>query len=517
MPTRKKSKAAITGKVILVGAGPGDPDLITLRGADALRRADVVVYDELAAKELLNLAPPEAQRINVGKRGHDAPTFPQQEITALLLKLASEGKTVVRLKGGDPYVFGRGAEEITACVEAGVSFEVIPGISSVVGALAYAGIPLTDRRYSASFAVVTGHKDPTRVSEKTRWRELACAADTLVIVMGMRGLDGLLAELIKGGRAANTPAAAVMNGTLPSQRVVVSTLGKLASAVTEAGITAPALVVIGEVVQLRESLDWFEKRPLFGKRVLVTRAAEQSKGIVDALREQGAEAVVVPMIVMEPPEDLATLDLSIARRGNYDMVILTSVNAVRFTAERAAALGQSIAAGTPPVACVGPITAKAASLAGFEVVLTPERQHDAEGLLAALAKSGPLKGRRFWLPQAEGASPRLAEGLREAEATVAVVTVYRTIAADVDQEALRAQLVAGELDALTFTSPSTAKCFAELLDDESRAAVKNCVVAAIGSVTQGALAELKLPADLVSKRATVQDLVDALAKQMSGK
>jgi uroporphyrinogen III methyltransferase/synthase len=516
MSTRPRS-AGRSGKVILVGAGPGDPDLITVRGANALRQADVVVYDELAAKELLDLAPPHVTRINAGKRGHGPPTHPQEETTALLLRLASEGKRVVRLKGGDPYVFGRGGEEASACVEAGVPFEVVPGVSSVLGALAYAGIPLTDRRHSASFAVVTGHKDPTRVARETRWRELAGAADTLAILMGMRGLEELLDKLMKGGRAPETPAAAVMNGTLPSQRVVVSTLGKLAKAVVDAEIGAPAVVVIGDVVRLRESLNWFEKKPLFGKRVLVTRATGQVKGIVDALREAGAEAVVVPMIALERPEDLATLDLSLARRANYDTVVLTSANAVRFTEVRMEELGLSLSEATPPAACVGPITADAARRAGFDVVLTPEHQHDAKGLLTALSERWPLEGRRFWLPQAEGASPVLAEGLREAGATVAAVTVYRTVAAAVNGEALREQLLAGELDALTFTSPSTAKYFAALLDDESRKAASSCVVAAIGPVTEEALAELGLVADVVPKRATMRDLVDALAQQISGK
>jgi uroporphyrinogen III methyltransferase/synthase len=216
------------GRVILVGAGPGDPDLITVRAAVALRGADAVVYDSLAAKELLDLAPPGAERINVGKRGHQPPTLPQPETNELLIELAKEGKTVVRLKGGDPFVLGRGGEEATVCVDAGVDVEVIPGVSSVLGALAYAGIPVTDRRHAASFAVVTGHKDPTLVSEGTRWEALGTAVDTLVILMGMSNLEQLTQRIIAGGRSPKTPAAVVMNGTLPSQRVVEAPLGELA-------------------------------------------------------------------------------------------------------------------------------------------------------------------------------------------------------------------------------------------------------------------------------------------------
>ena len=260
--------APAKGKVILVGAGPGDPDLITVRGAAALRAADAVVHDSLASPELLDLAPPGADRIDVGKRGHDPPTRPQPETTALLIALAREGKTVVRLKGGDPFVFGRGAEEASACADAGIAFEVVPGISSAVGALAYAGVPLTDRRHSASFAVVTGHKDPTPVTAETRWEALGGAVDTLVILMGMRNLDAIVARLLAGGRSPETPAAVVMNGTLPSQRVVEAPLGELVARVCAAGLAAPAVVVVGEVVSLREKLAWFERRPLFGTRVL---------------------------------------------------------------------------------------------------------------------------------------------------------------------------------------------------------------------------------------------------------
>jgi uroporphyrinogen III methyltransferase/synthase len=260
------------GRVILVGAGPGDPELITVRGAAWLREADAVVYDALASTELLDLAPAGALRIDVGKRGHDAPTRPQPEINALLVRLASEGKTVVRLKGGDPFVFGRGGEEASACAAAGIAFEVVPGISSAVGALAYAGIPLTDRRHSASFAVATGHKDPTAVARETRWEALGRAADTLVILMGMRNLESIVERLLAGGADPGTPAAIVMEGALPTQRVLEAPLGELARRAREAGLGAPAVVVVGNVVRLRPELAWFERRPLFGMRVLVSRA-----------------------------------------------------------------------------------------------------------------------------------------------------------------------------------------------------------------------------------------------------
>jgi uroporphyrinogen III methyltransferase/synthase len=505
------------GTVLLVGAGPGDPDLITVRGAAALRRADAVVYDALAPAELLHLAAPEAERFNVGKRGHDEPVHSQDDINALLLRLAAEGKTVVRLKGGDPFVFGRGGEEATACAEAGIPFEVIPGVSSAIGALAYAGIPITDRRYSASFAVVTGHKDPSWVTKQTRWHELASAADTLVLLMGMRNLESILDQLMEGGRAPTTPAAAVMNGSLPSQRVVVAPLGELAQKVRESGIGAPAAVVVGDVVRLRESLAWYEGRPLFGARVLVTRPADQASAMVEVLRDAGAEAVVVPMIQLVPPEDLAPVDAALARLEDYDAILFTSANAIRFLVARAVELERPLRERAPAVACVGPVTADAARLAGFSVALTPESRHDAEGLLAAVEKRWPPEGRNFLLPQAEGARAVLADGLRARGASVDAVSAYRTLAADVDSDTLRQRLVRREFDALTFTSPSAALHFAELLDEEARKAVADCVVAGIGPVTSKELARLGFAVDVVPERPTARDLVTALGERMRRK
>ncbi len=502
------------GRVWLVGAGPGDPDLITLRGAAVLREADAVVYDVLAPPELLNLAPPGAERINVGKRGHEEINRSQEEINALLVRLAREGKQVVRLKGGDPFVFGRGGEEASACAQAGVAFEVVPGISSALAALAYAGIPITDRRHSASFAVVTGHKDPTRVSEETRWGELATASDTLVILMGMRNLETIVERLLAGGCPASRPAAVVMNGTLPSQRVVVAPLSELVPAVRDAKLGAPSAVVIGDVVRLRDALAWFEKRPLFGARVLVTRAADQSAEIIAALQQRGAEAVVVPMIELAPPAELSEVDRALAELAGYDALLFTSANAVRFFAARAREVGRSSFEDAPPTACVGPITAESARAAGFAVTLVPADRRDAGGLLEAVAKRWPPRGRRFLLPQAEAARPVLAEGLRARGATVDAVIVYRTLAAEVDAEALREQLRGRRLDALTFTSPSTAEHFAALLDEESRKAAADCTIAAIGPVTAEALRRLGLAPDWVSDEPAVGALVEGLAARL---
>jgi uroporphyrinogen III methyltransferase/synthase len=501
--------------VILVGAGPGDPDLITVRAAAALRRADAVVYDALAAKELLGLAPPGAERINVGKRGHNPPTLPQPETNALLIELAKQGKTVVRLKGGDPFVFGRGGEEATACVDAGVDVEVIPGVSSVLGALAYAGIPVTDRRHAASFAVVTGHKDPTRVREDTRWEALGTAVDTLVILMGMSNLEELTERILAGGRSPKTPAAVVMNGTLPSQRVVEAPLGEIAKRAREAELGAPAVVVVGDVLGLREKLAWYERRPLFGRRVLVTRAAQQTGEMVAALRYAGAEAVVLPMLRFAAAEDLEAIDAALARLDSYDALLFTSANAVRFFTGRAAEIGRGLVGLAAEVLCVGPKTAEAAREAGLPVHRIPERRTDAEGMLALIEKQLPPGGRRFLLPRAEIARETLPEGLRAAGATVDAVTVYRTLPPDIDPERLRAPLVAGEWHALTFTSPSTVEHFAALLDEPAREAVRRCVVAAIGPVTAEALRREGLAPDVTAARASAKEIVAALAARFS--
>jgi uroporphyrinogen III methyltransferase/synthase len=504
------------GRVILVGAGPGAPDLITLRGAAALREADAVVYDALASDALLDLVPAEAERFNVGKRGHEPPTVPQPETTALLLRLASEGKTVVRLKGGDPYVFGRGGEEATACAEAGIPFEVVPGVSSIFGALAYAGIPITDRRYGASFAVVTGHKDPTKVAQETRWDRLALAADTLLVMMGMRNLGDIVGKLLAAGRAPSTPAAAVMNGTLPSQRVVEAPLGELVARVQQEGLGSPAVVAIGDVVQLRKTLAWYEKRPLFGRRVLVTRTEAQAGEMVAALGDAGAEAVVMPMIRLLPPDDYAALDAALERIDGYDALLFTSANAVRFTAARAAERGVSLTGVDASVVCVGPKTAEVALSAGLPVHRVPESRFDAEGILDEVVRSLPPAGKRFLLPRSEAARDVLPDGLRREGAAVDAVTVYRNVPADLDAGALCAALQAGELDALTFTSPSTVRRFAALLDASSREAASRCIIAAIGPVTAAALERVGLAPHVTPAQATARELVAALAEHVAG-
>jgi uroporphyrinogen III methyltransferase/synthase len=501
---------AAPGTVYLVGAGPGDPDLVTVRGAECLRRADAVVHDALVARELLDLAPGHALRIDVGKRGHDLPTRSQEEINALLVRLAREGRQVVRLKGGDPFVFGRGGEEASACRAAGVPFEVVPGVSAAVGALAYAGIPLTDRRFASSFTVVTGHKDPTPSARETRWGEIATGADTLVVLMGMRGLEGIVARLVAGGRSPDTPAAAVSFGATPRQRVVVAPLGELAARVREAGLATPGAVVVGDVVRLREELAWFEARPLFGLRVLVTRPAGQAGGLAAELRAAGAEPVLLPLLEVVPLADLAALDAALEKLAEWDALVFTSRNAVHVFAERRSA--RPSRAPAPPAWCVGPATARVALGAGLAVRGLPDEAGDASTLLRVILEDDPPAGRRFLLPCAEGAREVLAEGLRRAGARVDVLPIYRTLPAPVDAAGLRAELASGGLDALSFASPSAVRAFAGHLDAESRAAALRALRVAIGPATAGALREVGLAPDAVASEPGAAGIVRALVE-----
>jgi uroporphyrinogen III methyltransferase/synthase len=503
------------GRVVLVGAGPGAPDLVTLRGARALRDADAVVYDALAADSLLGLAPERAERIDVGRRGHSEPSRSQDEINALLVRLAREGKRVVRLKGGDPYVFGRGGEEAAACRAAGVAFEVVPGVSSAIGALAYAGIPVTDRRFAASFAVVTGHKDPGRARESVRFGELARSADTLVILMAMRNLEEILGAILAGGRASETPAACVMHGSTGAQRSVIATLGTLAARVRAAGLAAPAALVVGDVVRLAPELAWFEHLPLFGKRVLVTRQASQAGEWQRALEAAGAVPVLAPAIRTAPLRDAAALDAAFAALGTYDWLVAASANALRELGAAARERGVALAGLRARVACVGEASAAAARELGLAPV--PAAAGDAQRLLAWLLAQDAWAGRRVLLPRAEAAGATLPAGLRGAGAHVDELALYRTEPAPFDAAALAAELSARRLDALAFASPSAARHFAAGLGAEGIAAARAAAIAAIGPVTAEALRAVGLAPDLVADEPSADGLVAALERHFAGR
>lgn len=501
------------GHVSLVGAGPGDPGLITVAGAEALARAEVVVYDRLANPKLLDLAPTDAERCFAGK-GPKQQMMSQDEINALLIERARGGKRVVRLKGGDPFVFGRGGEEAQALARAGIAFDVVPGVTSAVAAAAYAGIPVTHRGVASSVAFVTGHEDPTKEDEAVDWARVATAVDTLVLLMGVGQLPQIVERLTGAGRDPATPAAVIEWGTLPRQRTITGTLGDIVAKVEEAGIGAPAVAVVGEVVRLRETLRWFDARPLFGLRVLVTRTREQASELSRALAAAGAEPVELPAIEITPRYDGAQLATAIdaLRDGVYAWLLFTSANAVDIFFDALWSRGLDARAVRARAGAIGPATAQALALRGVRVDVTPEREaYTAEGLLAALG-SEPLDGKRVLLPRAEGARGVLVDALAARGATVDEVTLY--VAGpprDPDLEGLR-RLRAGEIDVVTFASSSAVRSLVSLLGDVEP--LREIRIACIGPITAATAQELLgRPPDVVAREHTIAGLVRALIGQ----
>lgn len=508
------------GLVSLVGAGPGDPDLLTLKGRQRLAEADVVIYDYLAPPALLEHCRPEAERIYVGKQA-GRHTLTQEQINALLIEHARAGRRVVRLKGGDPYVFGRGGEEAEALQAAGVPWEVVPGVTAGVAVPAYAGIPVTHRALASSVAFVTGHEDPTKPESAIDWSRLATAVDTLVLYMGVGNLAAIAAQLIAHGRAPDTPVAVIRWGTTPEQTTVTATLATVAEAVARAGLKPPALTVIGEVVRLRERLRWFDAAPLWGRRVIVTRARDQASALIERLRALGAQPIEYPVIAFAPPEDWAPLDAALRRLETYDWVIFTSANGVRFTLERMAALGIAPAAlARCRLGAIGPATAAALAQAGLRADFVPS----AFVAEAVVAEIDDVRGRRMLLPRADIAREALVEGLSARGAVVEQVVAYRTVlhaeAADAAEDAVVALLRAGAIDAITFTSSSTVTNFLERLarsgvtPDEARRLLTGPVVAAIGPITAQRARAAGLPVTVVAERYTLDGLLEALLTAM---
>ena len=456
------------GMVFLVGAGPGDPGLITVRGRKLLESADAIVYDALANRDLL---PPDArvtghpELYDVGKRGGDSRSVSQDEINELLVRLARDGKRVVRLKGGDPFVFGRGSEEAQALNDASIAFEVVPGVTAGIAAAAYAGIPVTHRGIATSVTFVTGHEDPAKSTTQTDWSALAKVGGTIVLYMGVKTLPSIASALIEGGMPAEIPAAAVQWGTLPRQRTVTATLGTLADKASAEGITAPVITVIGWSVILRDEIDWFERRPLFGKRIVVTRAAQQSQSLTDKLVELGADVIEMPSTRIARL-DLSPLRAEMTRLGDYQWLIFTSQNAVSIFWEHLLGSGRDARAlAGLAVAAVGPATAGALLERGITVDVIPER-FVAEGLLEKLAERDDITGARVLYVTAEGARETLVEGLIERGAEVNVIRAYRSIQDGSGSAKLRKALESGTVSAVTFTSASSVRGYIDAVGEE---------------------------------------------------
>jgi uroporphyrinogen III methyltransferase/synthase len=456
------------GFVSLVGAGPGDPDLITVGGAARLARADCVVYDRLANPALLSHVRPGAELIYAGKLP-DRHTLTQDEINALLVERGSAGLRVVRLKGGDPFVFGRGGEEAEALIAAGIPFEVVPGVTSAIAVPAYAGIPVTHRAIASSFAVITGHEDPAKDDTSIDWAHLATGVDTLVFLMGTGRLPEITRRLIENGRSAATPAAVIGWGTLPRQHTVTGTLATIADVVRAAAIEPPAVTIIGEVAALREEFRWFDTRPLFGKRVLVTRTREQASDLSRALAAEGAEAIELPTLEIVPshdPRELATA-IDHLRTSAFGWVVFTSANAVTQFMQHLCDAGHDARAfGRARLAVIGAGTADALAAHGLRPDLVPEHEV-AEGLLDAF-RARVMRGDRVLLPRAEDARPVLVEGLESMGAHVHELKLYRSeVPHHPDAEGLR-RLRAGEIDIVTFASSSSVRNLIAMLGEQSR-------------------------------------------------
>lgn len=497
------------GFVSLIGAGPGDPGLLTLRGAETLAAADVVIYDYLSNPALLSHARPDAERIYVGKKA-GCHTLSQGEINALLVERALAGQRVARLKGGDPFVFGRGGEEAIALVQAGVPYEVIPGVTSAVAAPAYAGIPVTHRGISNSFAVVTGHEDPSKKGTSIDWARLATGVDTLVFLMGVGKLPHIVEQLLAHGRPPDTPVAAVRWGTTPGQQTVTGTLADIVARARTSGLKPPAVTVVGEVAALRETLRWFEDRPLFGQRVLVTRTRVQASILSARLRAMGAEAIELPTICIVPPDDWGPLDSAIVGLSGYDWIVFTSVNGVRFFWERLAFAGKDARClSGAKLAVIGPATADELKAHGLRPDLVPQ-DYVAE---ATAAEMGAVAGQRVLLPCADIARPALAGLLRQAGAEAVEITAYRTLRPEIEGSELRDLL--SRATAATFTSSSTVRNLAAMAQEAElnlTHALEKATIACIGPITAQTARELDLPVHVVAETYTIDGLVEALSR-----
>ncbi len=497
------------GKVYLIGAGPGAPDLITIKGRRCLEMADVVIYDRLVDQRLVSQAGAGAERIYVGK-APGSRMLSQEGINDLLVVKAKEGKLVARLKGGDPFVLGRGGEEAEALVKDGIPFEVVPGVTAAVAAPAYAGIPVTHRRLASSFAVVTGHEDPTKEESTIAWQGLATGVDTLVFLMGLANLKGIASELMKHDRPGTTPAALVYRGTEPEQRTVTGTLADIADRAAQTGLESPVALVVGQVVSLRDTLRWFDNRPLFGKKVLVTRSRRQASVLTELLSAEGALPLELPTIAVAPVPHWDVLDRVLSRLAELDWIVFTSVNGVEVFFQRlhhhkldARALHRA------RLVAVGPATAQALEEQGLCADVTPQ-EYTTQGILSSL-KGEKMAGARVLLPRAQIASEELAQGLVAMGAEIEQVATYRTsLAPERDNPALEL-LLAGQVDVVTFTSSSTVRGLAQLLADNLEP-LHHTLNASIGPVTSATARELGIRVDVEAQEHTIPGLVQALTE-----
>ncbi len=498
------------GKVYLVGAGPGDPELITVRGRDLLQNADVVLYDALSHPALLDVCPPTAELRDVGKRGGSK--SPSQDwITSQLIELGRQGRHVVRLKGGDPSLFARGAEEALALSRAGIPFEIVPGVSSPVAAAAYAGIPMTHRDLSSSVTFITGSDRDGKVWSPAAWQRLATSAETICVLMGMQRIEAITRAIIDGGRSPNTPAAVVQWAARPAQRVVTAKLSEIAQAALEAGLSNPALIMIGDVVSLREELRWYDRQPLFGRRLLVPRPRHQAWSTAEAIRRRAADPVVLPTIEITDPPDPAALRDAARRVRDYDFCLFTSANGVDRFFEALSSVGLDARAFAQcRIGVIGPKTAAALRPRGLRPDLIAE-EFVGESLAQAIV--GVPGVRRVLIPRALVARDELPVLLRAGGLSVDVVAAYETRPAGAEERERLVQLLEDEgLDVALFTSSSTVDSLVELLGDRASELLARVTLASIGPITSATLARHGLEPAVTAEVYTIDGLLDALER-----
>ena len=503
-----------TMKVYLIGAGPGDPGLFTLKGKAVLEKADVVIYDYLANEDLLEYARPDAEIIYAGKKGGDH-TMPQEAINALIVSKAKEGNIVARLKGGDPYMFGRGGEEGEAVLEAGIPFEVVPAVSSAQAATAYAGIPLTHRSFASSVCFATGHEDPAKPETAHDWKSLARGRSTLVFFMGMKNLPEISRKLIEAGMPEDTPAALVHWGTTARHRSLAATIKTLPQAAKEHGFAAPSLIVVGQVVALKDTLGWFEHKPLLGKTIVVTRAREQGSDTAKLLAEEGARVIQFPTITVAPLQEHTPVREVIGKLSEYQWVLFTSANGVRYFWEQLEAVGQDARAfgqgNGIKVAAIGEATARALRGRGIVPDFVPESyvaESMAKGLLAACGPSP--SGLRMLLPRAKEARDVLPDELGKHGIRVDILPVYETRPSGERREEVLALLQAGEVDCITFGSSSTVTNFLSLIPAQVLREHSETKLACIGPITAATLEKAGLACSMQPKEHSIPGLVKVL-------
>ncbi|MTI82565.1 MAG: uroporphyrinogen-III C-methyltransferase [Firmicutes bacterium] len=497
------------GKVYLIGAGPGDPDLITVKGLRCINNADTVVYDRLADPRLLKKCRRDAEMIYVGK-GPDRHTLKQEEINQLLVDKAKEGKTIARLKGGDPFVFGRGGEEAEVLVENQIPFEIVPGITSAIAVPAYAGIPVTHRDYTSSVSIITGNEDPTKEDSNINWEHIGNGTGTLVFLMGMGNLDKIATKLIANGRPASTPVALIRWGTRPEQKTLTGTLENIAQKAQAAEFKNPAIILVGGVVNLREKLAWLEKKPLFGKRIIVTRAREQASVLSRKISELGGEPYEFPTIKIVPPDDFSPLDDAIKQISSYQWVIFTSVNGVKIFARRLHQLGGDIRDLKGVNLCaIGPKTRLLLENYGLRVDYVPV-EFRAEAIVAGL-KNKLMPGDKVLLPRADIARKILPKSLKELGASVTEITTYKTVTEKNNTGELVELLKSVKVDMVTFTSSSTVRNFVSLLDTpDIKPLMTGVLVACIGPITARTAEEHGLQVSIQASEYTIEGLLKAI-------